>query len=301
MLGRRYYIVAVWLRSALRKAGSSSGYAAMGLFTLPYYRTFRQNTLLPILAIVNSANLRKDESEIAAMLSRWRDRKMQELYFVQVAATLLSAAAIGCLSWDTPECEHWIGPAAWYCSLVLSLFSVLLSTSESFIFTTIIQKESQAGSKLQPPVFEHDLLIICRIIKNKDSLRSTNTSSRARSGFFISESEDVIDNDLENGERQQGLEAEASDFSTIDTINDDVEIRVRWNMVFTWQAPMMLLAYSVVAFLVGLTVYVCAPLYGECSYQSKTAISFLATLVLGSICFIWCSFWAYRFVDMEEP
>lgn len=85
MLGRRYYIVAVWLRSALRKAGSSSGYAAMGLFTLPYYRTFRQNTLLPILAIVNSANLRKDESEIAAMLSRWRDRKMQELYFVQVA------------------------------------------------------------------------------------------------------------------------------------------------------------------------------------------------------------------------
>ncbi|KAI0852194.1 hypothetical protein F5Y00DRAFT_258607 [Daldinia vernicosa] len=150
----------------------------MSIFTLPYYRTFRQNTLLPILAIVRSAKLRKDEAELAAMLSSWRDRKLQELYFIQVAATLLSAAAIGCLSWETPDHEHWVGPAAWYCSLVLSLFSVLLSTSQSFIFTTIIRKESRAGTKSQPPIFEHDILIIRRIVKNEDSLRSINTSSR---------------------------------------------------------------------------------------------------------------------------
>lgn len=38
-------------------------------------------------------------------------------------------------------------------------------------------------------------------------------------------------------------------------------VEVRWNMIFTWQAPMMLMAYSAICFLGGLTVYVCAPLY----------------------------------------
>lgn len=32
-------------------------------------------------------------------------------------------------------------------------------------------------------------------------------------------------------------------------------------MVFTWQAPMMLMAYAVIFFLAGLTVYVCTPLF----------------------------------------
>jgi hypothetical protein len=36
---------------------------------------------------------------------------------------------------------------------------------------------------------------------------------------------------------------------------------IRWKMVFTWQAPMMLMAYSVIFFMVGLTVYVCTPLF----------------------------------------
>lgn len=38
---------------------------------------------------------------------------------------------------------------------------------------------------------------------------------------------------------------------------------IRWNMVFTWQAPMMLLAYSVIAFLMGVTVYITTPLYTD--------------------------------------
>jgi hypothetical protein len=40
----------------------------------------------------------------------------------------------------------------------------------------------------------------------------------------------------------------------------------RWKMVFTWQAPMMLMAYAVAFFLAGLTVYICTPLFnGEVS------------------------------------
>lgn len=32
-------------------------------------------------------------------------------------------------------------------------------------------------------------------------------------------------------------------------------------MVFTWQAPMMLMAYAVTSFMGGLLVYVCTPLF----------------------------------------
>lgn len=40
-----------------------------------------------------------------------------------------------------------------------------------------------------------------------------------------------------------------------------VRCRIRWNMVFTWQAPIMLLSYAVIAFLVGISVYIITPLY----------------------------------------
>ena len=34
---------------------------------------------------------------------------------------------------------------------------------------------------------------------------------------------------------------------------------VRWKMVFIWQCPVMFMAYSVCAYLAGLTIYVCTP------------------------------------------
>jgi len=40
----------------------------------------------------------------------------------------------------------------------------------------------------------------------------------------------------------------------------------KWKMMFTWQCPMMFMAYSVISFLGGLTIYVCTPLFnGEFS------------------------------------
>ena len=47
---------------------------------------------------------------------------------------------------------------------------------------------------------------------------------------------------------------------------EDVEIplvkaEIKWNMVFTWHAPIILMAYSVVGYFVGLVVFVSTPLY----------------------------------------
>lgn len=276
----------------------------MNLVTLPYYRFFRQNTLLPILAIANSARLRKNDIELAAMLSSWRDRKLHELYFVQVAGTLLSAAIIGCFSWEARESERWIGPAARYCSLVLSLFAILLSASQSFIFTALTKKKSRTGTELRTYRPTRDVAMVCRIVE-KGKLSSPSSpaaTTMPRSSFFLTESESGGDDDREKGRvtrRQSGLEDLPT--SAGDNVNDDIEVYIRWNMVFTWQAPMMLLAYSVIAFLVGLTVYVCDPLYDESLGGREAAIFYLASLGVGGSCFMWCSFWAYKFVDLDEP
>ena len=64
---------------------STLGFALMHAVTLPYYRFFRQNTLLPIQAIAKALSVRKDEDEIHSMLARWRARKLYELHFIQIA------------------------------------------------------------------------------------------------------------------------------------------------------------------------------------------------------------------------
>ena len=264
------------------------------VLTLPYYRFYRQNTLLPILSIAQSVDelhaanpyhftssppeptTQPDtqrppstpahactEDLIFGELKRWRQRKLDELRLVMVASTLLSAAVIGCFSWNlNAENQHWIGPASWHASLVLSTFAILLASSEQFIFNTI--QNSKKDRKL-----ETELAMILSI--NHDVRHEPKTEDEG----------DVW------GRRTSGdmrdLEAEAG-LSVIAGLNSRVAVGenittekvqkswwptklppvgIRWHMVFTWQAPMMLMAYSVVAFLVGLTVFVCTPLYDE--------------------------------------
>ncbi|KAI1425681.1 hypothetical protein F5Y12DRAFT_355263 [Xylaria sp. FL1777] len=78
---------------------------------------------------------------------------------------------------------------------------------------------------------------------------------------------------------------------------------IRWNMGFTWQTPMVLLAYSVIAFLTGVTIYVTTPLYiDDPSLGGKSAaIFYLVGLFIGGSVFVWCSSWAHRFVNLDGP
>ncbi|KAK8019921.1 hypothetical protein PG990_005059 [Apiospora arundinis] len=175
---------------------SRLGFALMHAVTLPYYRFFRQNTLLPVQAIAKAINVRRDEDEIRAMLARWRARKLYELHFIQIAPADISM---------------------------------------------IIRLEEERG-------------------KPADQQRHRNSPPPP----------------------PQAL--------------------VRWNMIFTWQAPMMLLAYSVVAFLVGLTVYVCTPLYADDDSLGGRAAAYfyLSWFGVAAAVFVWCSFWAYKFVDLDH-
>ncbi|KAI1377435.1 hypothetical protein F4677DRAFT_57693 [Hypoxylon crocopeplum] len=132
--------------------------------------------------------------------------------------------------------------------------------------------------------------MVCRISK-RDHLPSSPTAAaaRARVSFFLTESESGGDDDREKGRGERGQQLgpiTGASSCAADNVDDDIEVVVRWNMVFTWQAPMMLLAYSVIAFLVGLTVYICAPLYGDGLRGREAAIFYLASLGVGGLCFI---------------
>lgn len=55
-------------------------------------------------------------------------------------------------------------------------------------------------------------------------------------------------------------------------ISSLVRADIRWNMAFTWQAPMMLMSYSVIAFMTGLIVFVCAPLYDGSAFDGPSKV-----------------------------
>lgn len=111
----------------------------------------------------------------------------------------------------------WIGPASWYCSLVLSIFAILLSSGQAFIFSALNRPTVGLNSSGD---FRRYLALILAIPPEDSRLLG----------------EDLRRESLRN-------------------------CVPRWKMVFTWQAPMMLMAYAVTFFGAGLTVYVGTPLF----------------------------------------
>jgi hypothetical protein len=132
-------------------------------------------------------------------------------------STILAGAVIGCFSWQPLSNQYWEGPAFWYCSLVLSVTAILLSSSQAFIFSAL--NAPTAGLNSSGDIRRY-LALILVTSKQQASLCSENFPS----GAFQ-------------------------------------DSHPRWKMVFTWQAPMMLMAYAVMFFLAGLTTYVCTPLF----------------------------------------
>jgi hypothetical protein len=117
---------------------------------------------------------------------------------------------------------YWIGPALWYCTLVLSIVAILLSSSQAFIFGALNEPTPRFKSSGD---FRRYLSLILALPTGGSPLMG----------------EDIRRENLSN-------------------------CIPRWKMVFTWQAPMMLMAYAVMFFMGGLTVYVCTPLFkGETS------------------------------------
>ncbi|KAJ0317139.1 hypothetical protein COL5a_011282 [Colletotrichum fioriniae] len=247
--GLKIAIIAVTLSSKI-------AHIATDILTLPYNRFYQQNTLLPILAIAKAVEDRESDEEISAQLKRWRDRKLSEFQLVQVASTLISAAVIGCFSWPPPDSLHWLSPAFWHASISFSLFSILLAASEQFIFQTLHRSPT-------PRNVDKDLAMILYIRRSRavEPMHSP-----------LEEVPPIPQIRAIKIKKKGGWIPKEMPF-----------VEVRWNMIFTWQAPMMLMAYSAICFLGGLTVYVCAPLYDGQGWVGASKFQEIQSLIKNAV------------------
>ncbi|KAN0120313.1 hypothetical protein V8E51_002521 [Hyaloscypha variabilis] len=100
------------------------------LITLPYYRFFNFNTLKPIQHIGQLTVQRESHTVILASLTRWRERKVEELQFISIAVLTITAIITASFSWNTVATAHWTAPALWYASLTFAICGVLLAAQQ---------------------------------------------------------------------------------------------------------------------------------------------------------------------------
>lgn len=160
--------------------------------------------------------------------------------------SLLAAAVIGSFSWPIPETVHWLGPASWYASLIMSICAVLLSASEHFLYAA-------SRDTTQHPDLRRRLNMVVRI------------KGGGPGDLMLSPVPDppgpAVQPQSQSSQVAQGSTGSSGGQGSANAGTPPVRAEVRWNMVFTWQAPMMLLSYSLIGFLMGLTICVLTPLY----------------------------------------
>ncbi|KAF3044124.1 hypothetical protein E8E12_010112 [Didymella heteroderae] len=94
----------------------------------------------PIEMLLNT----KDEKEKDELTIQWRDNKLSELSFIGVVAALLAGVLTSTGSWPqvlpSGRESPWPIRTAWYCGIILSLFSILTAAGQ----TAVIQDERRA-------------------------------------------------------------------------------------------------------------------------------------------------------------
>lgn len=64
------------------------------MITSPYYRFYRQNTLLPILRLARSVEDKDPADMIYQRLHQWQTRKLDEYRFVQLSVCYATSLGI---------------------------------------------------------------------------------------------------------------------------------------------------------------------------------------------------------------
>lgn len=151
----------------------------------------------------------------------------KSIELTHLLSTILSAAVIGCFSWSAVDDAYWLVAALWYGTLIMSIFAILLASSQAFIFSSLAPPSVGLGSAGDYTKYL-DLILVVR-------------------------DRQYVRRDREQIPAHQRLP--------------------QAKMLFTWQAPMMLMGYSVIFFVGGLTVYVCTPLFRGTIPSDDTKVS----------------------------
>jgi hypothetical protein len=156
----------------------------------------------------------------------------------------------------------------WYFSLVLAILSLITAGQQSALIHTLVGREEDLFTNLH----------------TKAILKLVAVNSTYASATKDSEPDD------------------SSDSSKTLSVGDEQETQPSVIMMYMWQNPVMLMAWSVVIFLLGLTLHVTSPLRHDLSgiNNRKTGIFFLTSGAIASLNFLWCNFWIYRVAQHGE-
>ncbi|KAM7218863.1 hypothetical protein V8F06_005743, partial [Rhypophila decipiens] len=245
------------------------------LLTLPYHRFFTYNTLLPAREIAKHASSggvdnpsSPDREHLYAIILSWRARKKDELSFAALAATVLTAIVTASFSWGNVEASVWVGPAFWYASLSTSICGIFLSAQQGSVLSLmgdLPTEESGGQNKKKKKVWER---VSARLMRRH----------LAQIVYEVPVVQSWSGEEQQNG---RGTESTA-------------DWKISWRSIFTWQCPMMFIAYSTLFYIVGLSVVVLTPLikedWGENSY---VAVAYAASTGLAWGLFAFCSLGGY--------
>ncbi|KAK3690092.1 hypothetical protein B0T22DRAFT_462978 [Podospora appendiculata] len=237
------------------------------LITLPYHRFFTYNTLRPAQEVQKHATLgvesgSSDRIELYAVIVGWRVRKKDELGFVALAATVLTAIITASFSWPNVADSHWVGPAFWYASLSTSICGIFLSAQQLTLLSLIGDLPEGPNTPSAAMMRRH----LSQILYEKKGPRGSTPA-----------------------------DGEAA------TVGSGSQWVLSWRQVFAWQCPMMFIAYSTVFYMVGLTVVVCTPLIWEdWGPNSYMAVAYIASMGLSWGLFAFCSLGGYRKISLHD-
>ena len=160
--------------------------------------------------------------------------------------------------------------ACWYFSLILSVFSIITSAQHSAILHTI------RGTKEDTPLSAFNVDRVIRLVSGNVPTRTNKTKSTTKREAV---------KDGSPAEQQVVVLGKLP--------------RVNYHMIYIWQNPVMLMAWSWTIFILGLILHVTAPLRHDeqTGNNRQSAIFVLTAGGLVILNFGWCSLWMYHAAD----
>ncbi|KAH6991941.1 hypothetical protein EDB82DRAFT_535102 [Fusarium venenatum] len=101
--------------------------------TFTYPGAYDHHTRSPVRRIAAHQDYNQNKIDTIASLVQFRKLKEAELRFVQGAATLSGAAAIGVFSWPTTEKAIWATKMFWNWGLFFSIFALISSAHQRLL------------------------------------------------------------------------------------------------------------------------------------------------------------------------
>ncbi|OJJ00747.1 hypothetical protein ASPVEDRAFT_40283 [Aspergillus versicolor CBS 583.65] len=95
------------------------------MVTATHFASYQRLAIAPIKEIIDCGS----ENPRGKKLEAWKKRKIQQLHYVQLAATVMLAVDVQCLSWPTED-RHWTARAFWYWCTVLDVFAIGMSSQQ---------------------------------------------------------------------------------------------------------------------------------------------------------------------------